>query len=352
VRGSGAEQSAAGEYFPAAESRRSARAVPWSMAEFKLSLGLEKLIEVIAQGIGGLAKPWMMRRLAAAEADRMKILAGADKEIAAQHLQLPAGRGEATDAESQDAVALDIKAQTQETSLDPVELFGKRVEQRIATREARRQRNIETVVMQAASKVAGAGDVSREPVDEDWVARFFSNVQEVSDEKLQRLWSSLLAHEVMKPGTVSLRTLEVLRNLAPAEAEAFQDALRSVCSGEGGFFFFIATREIPLNRYDMVDCGLLSAGAFIEIPSGECREYEHAGLRLKMLARDASPLKGWQIVAVNLTRAGQEIANIAWRPADPNRGLLDGIIDRYSKHFIIDVFCSGAWQPLSRFLGR
>ena len=50
-------------------------------------------------------------------------------------------------------------------------------------------------------------------------ARFFSSAQDVSTAELQKLWGKVLAGEVERPGTVPLRTLELLRNMTKAEAD-------------------------------------------------------------------------------------------------------------------------------------
>ncbi|HEY9301238.1 MAG TPA: DUF2806 domain-containing protein, partial [Phormidium sp.] len=59
-------------------------------------------------------------------------------------------------------------------------------------------------------------------VDPDWISRLFSIAEEVSNENMQRLWGHILAGEVRKPGSYSLRTLEVLRNLTQSDAMLFQ----------------------------------------------------------------------------------------------------------------------------------
>lgn len=111
------------------------------MAELKLSLlGVDKLIEVVAQGLGALAKPWMIRRVAKAQVDRMKILASAEVEIVNQ-LQLPAAT-DTPDDKTTRLSALTAQSHSGELLADAADVFEKRIEQRIMLREIRRQRNL------------------------------------------------------------------------------------------------------------------------------------------------------------------------------------------------------------------
>lgn len=57
--------------------------------------------------------------------------------------------------------------------------------------------------------------------DFDWHTRYYEACGNVSDEDLQTLWAKILAGEIRKPGSYSLRTLEHLRNLTKEEATLF-----------------------------------------------------------------------------------------------------------------------------------
>ncbi len=64
--------------------------------------------------------------------------------------------------------------------------------------------------------------------DHDWTARFFGEVQDVTNEDMQFLWAKVLAGEVVKAGSTSLRTLSILRNLDQQTAILFKK-LCSLC---------------------------------------------------------------------------------------------------------------------------
>ena len=55
----------------------------------------------------------------------------------------------------------------------------------------------------------------------DWFMRFYESVGNVSDEEMQRVWAKILAGEVNRPGSFSLETLDVVRNLSKQDAELF-----------------------------------------------------------------------------------------------------------------------------------
>ena len=99
------------------------------------------------------------------------------------------------------------------------------VTQRIQFQEEKRQRNIRTVVEHAALEL-GDKDVANSEPDHDWTARFFNDVQDISSEEMQSLWGKVLAGEVERPGSTSILTLSILRNLDQATASIF----RKLCS--------------------------------------------------------------------------------------------------------------------------
>lgn len=55
----------------------------------------------------------------------------------------------------------------------------------------------------------------------DWLMRFFDAVGNISNEDLQQLWGKVLANEIVKSKVCSLRTLDMIRNMSPKEANTF-----------------------------------------------------------------------------------------------------------------------------------
>ena len=176
--------------------------------------GVGKLVAYLASGIGGAAST-----LFAPVAARLQ---GRADVTAARY------RGEVLRLEAQaqaDARELLVPA---ETAVVRGELdIGEVVRQKVEYQQAKRVRNIQGVVWLAAEEL-GDESVPDEEVDHDWTSRFFSDVQDVSSEQMQVLWARVLAGQVRNPGSVSIRTLNVLRHLDRSVAEQF-GVLRSMC---------------------------------------------------------------------------------------------------------------------------
>ena len=114
---------------------------------------------------------------------------------------------------------------SQDTNVTGELTIANAVEQRIQFQEQKRQVNIKSVVQQAADQLGDKEVTDSEP-DHDWTARFFNEVQDVSSEEMQSLWAKILAGEVQRPGSTSIRTLGILKNLDRNTARLF----RKFCS--------------------------------------------------------------------------------------------------------------------------
>jgi len=54
---------------------------------------------------------------------------------------------------------------------------------------------------------------------QDWVDRWRENAERVTDEQMQELWGRVLAGELKRPGTYTLRALETVKNLSREDAD-------------------------------------------------------------------------------------------------------------------------------------
>ena len=95
------------------------------------------------------------------------------------------------------------------------------MQQRLQYQEQKRQINIKSVVGQTAELLGDKSVADIEP-DHDWTARFFNDVQDVSSEEMQSLWAKILAGEVERPGSTSIRALGILKNLDKSTARLFE----------------------------------------------------------------------------------------------------------------------------------
>lgn len=162
----------------------------------------EKLIAAIQAAIGKAYEPRYIRRKADAEAYEIATVGKALRE--SSDIPITYSKGELTmDTSNYDE-------------------FVKRTQNRLAVQELQKQKNIEDVTDLAYEELLGEEDVPDVPVDSDWMNRFFNSVEDVSNEQMQRIWAKLLAGEVKRPNTFSLRTLHVLKNLTQYEADLFK----------------------------------------------------------------------------------------------------------------------------------
>ena len=170
-------------------------------------------MDYAASGIGSVAgsmlAPWKARQ----EAQAKLIAAEGDATI----LQIQA------DAQSK---AREILVSRNTDVTGELDITDK-VKQRIQFQEQKRQINIGSVVEEAASQLGDKLVANIEP-DHDWTARFFNEVQDVSSEELQSLWAKVLAGEVERAGSTSIRSLGILKNLDQVTARLFS-RFCSVC---------------------------------------------------------------------------------------------------------------------------
>lgn len=161
----------------------------------------EKLISVTQAAIGKAYEPRYVKRMADAKAYEIRQISQAIAE--SSDVPITYDKGD---------LAMDTK--------DFDELV-KRTQNRLAYQELRKQANIEAVVGNAYLDLENEPPVTDEPIDPDWLIRFFNSVEDISNEQMQYLWGKILAGEIKQPNTFSMRTLNVLKNLAQSEAELF-----------------------------------------------------------------------------------------------------------------------------------
>ena len=185
---------------------------------------IEKLLDHLASGVGAVGGSWIAAWRAKKEAQAALIAAKGEAE---RQRILTEAR-----TENLRAYAL-AQAQARGLLESPESSFQGEIEisdlitARIRFQEEKRQRNIRAVAEQAAYELGDKQVEDREP-DHDWTARFFSEVQDVSSEEIQLLWSRILAGEVERPGRTSVRTLGILKNLDKETANLFA-RLCSLC---------------------------------------------------------------------------------------------------------------------------
>ena len=145
------------------------------------------LIEKVSDAVGGLARPWQIKRIAEAEAK---------SEI--------------------------IKAETR----IKIDDLNRRALHRLAAEEGRKQANMESIAYGSTkylSKNPNPADL-----ENDWIAYMFDRCRNVSDPDIQDIWSRILAQQTNDPGTVSRTTLDSLAKIDKKTALNFLKLTSSV----------------------------------------------------------------------------------------------------------------------------
>ena len=189
------------------------------MAELKVSIpAIEKLVDYTASGIGSVAgtmlHPWRARREAKAIAIEVEGKVKRQEALAEGNANTMRIIAEAQ-AEAREILVSGSAEVRGELDL------AQSVTQRIQFQEEKRQSNIRSVVSDAALQLEDKQASDHEP-DHDWTARFFSNVQDVSDKEAQAIYARILAGEVERPGSTSLKSLSILKDLDKSAAVLFK----------------------------------------------------------------------------------------------------------------------------------
>ncbi|MEG1142768.1 MAG: DUF2806 domain-containing protein, partial [Clostridia bacterium] len=158
----------------------------------------EKLIECISKGLGKSFNFLFSKKMADANVYEISAL----KEVL--------GDSESEITINRNGTTITLKNQPEKAALNCM-----------IDRESKRLENTSKIIQNTADILEDKESISAEPVDEDWLTRFFSIAQDITNEEMQNLWSKILADEIEKPNSYSLRTLEVLKTLSSNEAKLF-----------------------------------------------------------------------------------------------------------------------------------
>ena len=206
---------------------------------------VEKLIEAVSGAIGKAYEPRHIRKMADAKAYEIEKIADAVRD----NSDVPIIYN-----------STDVLVDTSN-----FEEIVKRASSRLAYQEIRKQQNIEAIADNAYEELENIENVSPEPINPDWMSRFFNSIEDISNEDLQKVWGRILAGEIKQPNTYSLRTLDKLKNMTQQEAKHFQMISSLALESSDKKFIFNDTNI--LNKYDvsfshileMEECGLMIA---------------------------------------------------------------------------------------------
>lgn len=193
-----------------------------------------------------------------------------------------------------------------------------RADQREQYDKIRQQRNIEAIVQGSIDVLPPTA--KDDPVEEDWITAFFEDCKNVSEEKLQSLWSHILAGEVAEPGSYPKRTLSFIKTLSQSEADLFTKFCSILCCNYKLHYVHIRlTDEIHLTDYgidysdimELESLGLLRFDAntvwYFDAPEPAALSYFNETLYLYPKIREGRI----QFSAFPLTNLGNTLARIS-----------------------------------------
>lgn len=205
---------------------------------------VNKLIDAVSGAIGKIYEPTHVKKMADAKAYEIKTIGQALQNNTNIPIEYTEGNVSANTKDFDDLV--------------------KRAQSRMAYQELIKQQNIESVTDKAYDLLSEETECSEEPVDKDWMIRFFNSVEDISDDDMQNLWAKILAGEVKQPKSFSLRTLETLKNLSKDEALLFEKICKlKITTKTDAYFpnYQEYWKQNGVNFNDLLlltECGLIS----------------------------------------------------------------------------------------------
>lgn len=271
------------------------------------------LVEKISEALGGYFKPYQMIRVANAEAK--VTLIQAETQIQVNDLQ-------------------------------------RRAMQRFFDEEAKKQLNIEGITQKALPLLKEKS--SPQNVENDWITNFFDKCRIISDEEMQRLWSSVLAGEANAPGTFSKRTVNLLADLDKSDAQLFTQ----LC----GFCWKFGIRVTPLifdHQTEIYHSRGINFESLSHLESLGLVQFNNiSAFRSKwasnaffvsyyennlMLALPKEADNTMDVGNVLLTKAGQELAHVCG--SSPVEGFFDYVYDRWANQSFVPKRTTGPNAP-------
>jgi hypothetical protein len=176
---------------------------------------LFRLVEVALRGIGSAGATFLLGAKGRGEAKKIDAIATAMQKHSSAPLSL----------EYKDDCVTIKTADSQEQFAIPLKTLEQRTEDRVSFQQEQEQTRIENTLAYAAEELRSETSVPTEKPSDDFINRFFEYDKGISSEEMQQLWGRLLGKEIMKPGTYSLKTLDIIRNLTKKDAEAFEKVM-------------------------------------------------------------------------------------------------------------------------------
>lgn len=145
---------------------------------------------------------------------------------------------------------------------------------------------------------------------ERWVMRVERDIEDATDHELRELYGRIIAGEIVRPGSFSLRTLTIVRDLETETARLFEKAARYVLSEIG----LVPVHALHRNEVtSLVEAGLMNSQQVDFAPGkrvhddGSVEYYALCGDIVAAVRAEAEPEKPIALKGFQLTAAGREL---------------------------------------------
>lgn len=189
-------------------------------------------------------------------------------------------------------------------------------------------RNLESILAKALDFCLDDG--REEDLDPDWFFSFVKMAEEIFSPAMQELWGKIFAVETARPGSFSLKTLGILKQLTQKDAQIFRHAVNLASRRKGeatpklllGYYqktslwsFFSSHKEHQLNLANfglsypdilsLVNLGLIHNSEIEsgELPTADSVEWRCAGQAVNIQAKRS----GTTLVYYKFTTTGAEL---------------------------------------------
>jgi hypothetical protein len=181
-------------------------------------------------------------------------------------------------------------------------------------------------------------NISSVQVDPDWMVRWRDGAQDAVSVQLKRYWARLLAGEVLKPSTYSVRTMEFMRTISRRDLEMMNICARFCFDGfiyRSPGSYFSELLHVPMFE-QLEELGLLR-GVYGRPESWQLKSTAGDGFRAILpCGRKAIFVEGgdasddFRLPVYRLTRFGREVFSLS--PADADMAYLMAVANELKKH--------------------
>ncbi len=179
---------------------------------------------------------------------------------------------------------------------------------------------VQRVLPEVDSQLRALPPAESKPLNETFVSRSEEMASEPLDDRVREVFARILAGEISRPGTVSLRTLESVRLFDREIAEAFDKARRLAFNNE---LIILETGESTAEQRgltselisELQDAALLdvsaSGGFMLRFgPDPVKWDWDYHDREMEVLSQYRNGTSSVRIAAARLTRTGREIATV------------------------------------------